>query len=409
MAYNQKNILVFNCGSSSQGFTVFSWKQGEEPVRILTGKARNVATKSRQTPVLTWTFNGSTQTSECDCSTHPKAAEQIITLLNQKQIRVDAIGHRFVHGGGRFDRTVEVTSEVLEILKASFSFAPIHNPNSYSVIAVCEQEYPGIPEYAVFDTAFHHGMPDYASVYAIPGAVSEKYGFRKYGFHGLSYQYVSHRASVLLKRPLDQLKLVMCHLGTGGSSVCAFENGRTLDTSMGYSPLAGLIMSTRSGDIDPEILLELIRKGYSVDAIEKMLNFDSGLIGISDYSSNLGEIFDAAGENDACRLAFEAYVHRLKKTIGAFLFLMNGANALIFTDDAGERFYQVREAVCKDTDWFGLQLDPALNRAAVGHQEKQISAENSHIPIWVIPNDEERVIVDEIIQNISCDGRSNLE
>lgn len=391
------NILVFNCGSSSQGFTVFHEKESGEPETPAFGKARNVAAKTQAASVLEWTIGGIPGQKVCDLSSHRLAAQEILSLLSEHRVRVDAIAHRFVNGGDRFQRAVKLDEAALEQLQACLSLAPIHNPNSWSVIEVCRERLPEVPQYAVFDTAFHAQMSEDFTSYAIPREDAIANGWRKVGFHGLSYQYVSGRAADLLGKPLNEIKLVMCHLGTGGSSVCAFREGHTVDTSMGYSPTAGLVMSTRSGDIDPEIVLELMRRGMSADEISDYLNKKSGLIGLSGYSSNLGEIIEAAkAGNKDCELAFKVYVNRLRAYIGAFLFLLNGADALIFTDDAGVKFAEMREAVCRDAGSFGLELDLQKNAAYDRKSEACLSTDSSRVQIWVIPTDEERTIFNEI-------------
>lgn len=322
----------------------------------------------------------------------------ILSVLKENGLKINAAGHRFVNGGPFFSRSAKLDEGSLARLRECLPLAPIHNPNSYSVIEVCREQLPDIAQYAVFDTSFHAQMPPESTVYALPHREAEAKGFRKIGFHGLSYQYVSERASVLLGKPLSDLRLIMCHLGTGGSSVCAFRNGHSVDTSMGYSPLAGLIMSTRCGDLDPEIVLDLVRSGKSPDEVSEYLNKKSGLIGLSGYSSDPGEIIAAAKQgNPDCELAFKAYVLRLRKYIGAFLYEMNGADALIFTDDAGVKFPEIRAAVCADADFMGLQPDPGKNRSYDKRSETCISVPGSPVQIWVIPTNEERTICSEIL------------
>lgn len=392
------NLLVFNCGSSSQGFTVFHQNETGEPDIPAFGKARNVATRTKAAAVLEWTINGVPGMTESDFSTHRLAAEKILEVLASHKIRIDAVGHRFVNGGSYFERTARLDEDAMQKLRSCLPLAPIHNPNSYSVIEVCREKLPGIPQYAAFDTAFHALMDPVHTAYAIPQEDARANGWRKIGFHGLSYQYVSQRAASLLGKPLDRVRLIMCHLGTGGSSVCAFANGRSVDTSMGYSPVAGLVMSTRSGDMDPEIVLDLVRKGMSPDQASDYLNKKCGLVGLSGFSSNLGEIIDAAQQGSReCDLAFRVYVNRLRSYIGAFLYQMNGADALVFTDDAGVKFPEMRAAVCADAGFLGIKLDPEANAAYDKKSEACLSTPDSKIRIWVIPTNEEKVIFDEII------------
>jgi acetate kinase len=285
----------------------------------------------------------------------------------------------------------------MQLLKQCLPFAPIHNPNSYSVIEVCNELLPGIPQYAVFDTAFHASMPKYARSYAIPKELAGRYGFRKYGFHGLSYQFVSARMAELMGRPLESLKLILCHLGTGGSSVAAMRDGKSLDTSMGYSPLPGLVMSTRSGDIDPEIILEMVRSGNSPDEVSRILNNQSGLVGLSGVSSNLQEIIDEAEKGNAdCQLAYGVYAHRLKTYLGAYTWLLNGADAIVFTDDVGLRSWQLRQEVCSGVEALGISLDADRNKTAALDKATRVSADHSKTQVWVVPTDEEIVILREV-------------
>jgi acetate kinase len=396
------NILIFNCGSSSQGFKVYQISNyGSKPEVVASGKAKNVATKTRADAVVDWTIKGETGSKTTDLSTHRLAAEQIIAVLNDNRIKIDAIGHRFVHGGSLFDRTARIDEPAMEKLKQCLHFAPIHNPNSYSVIEVCLELLPGVPQFAVFDTSFHSTMPEVSKQYAIPRELAGKYGFYKYGFHGLSYQFVAAMVAELLGKPLERLKLIICHLGTGGSSVAAVKDGKTLDTSMGYSPLPGLVMSTRCGDIDAEIVLELVRQGNSADEVSNILNNQSGLIGLSGFSSNLKEVIDEGEKGNAnCRLAYEVYAHRLKTYLGAYTWLLNGADAIVFTDEAGSKSWRLREKVCSNVQNLGVEIDMEANRHAPVDKATLVSSANSRTQIWVIPTDEEIVILNEIIARI---------
>ncbi|HMD88620.1 MAG TPA: acetate/propionate family kinase, partial [Anaerolineaceae bacterium] len=341
------NILIFNCGSSSQGYKVYQQSEGGNWSSIASGKAKNVATITKANSAIDWQILEKTGSKTTDLSSHKLAAQEILELLRENDIQAGAVGHRFVHGGTLFDKTVRIDQSTLQNLKKCFPFAPIHNPNSYSVIEVCLEEMPGVPQYAVFDTSFHAKMPDESKKYALPKDLAEKYGFRKYGFHGLSYQYVSAKTAGLLKKPLASLKLIICHLGTGGSSVVAVKDGKSLDTSMGYSPLPGLVMSTRCGDIDAEIVLELVRQGNSPDEVSHILNSQSGLIGLSGFSSNLDEVIEESERgNGDCQIAYDVYVHRLKTYLGAYTWLLDGADAIVFTDDIGLKSWKLRERVC---------------------------------------------------------------
>ena len=337
----------------------------------------------------------------CEFLSHRSAAEQIIGIVKEYQIGIDAIGHRFVHGGTLFSQTTQIDVDTTEKLQACFPFAPIHNPNSFSVIEVCHQQLSDVPQFAVFDTAFHAGMTVAAKQYAIPRDLAAKYGFHKFGFHGLSYQYVSSKVAELLGKPLESLKLIICHLGSGGSSVVAVKDGASLDTSMGYSPLPGLVMSTRCGDIDADIVLELIRNGYTPEAVSDILNNQSGLIGLSGFSSNLQEIIEEAEKGDAdCQLAYDVYAHRLQIYLGAYTWLLGGADAIIFTDNLGITSWKLREKVCSRVESLGVEIDVEKNKKAIGDQAELVSGDNSRTQIWVIPTDEEFVILREVFRKL---------
>ncbi len=398
------NVLIFNCGSSSQSARLYQINNNyAEPLVIANFKATAVDTPSSAEPKLTWQVNEKNGVNKASSITHKQVAKKVIQILQENNIKVDAVGHRFVHGGDLFTKTTLIDASTLANLRACFPLAPIHNPNAYGVIEMCHAYLSDALQYAVFDTAFHAGMAAEARTYALPLELAKKNGYHKYGFHGLSCQYISAKAAELLEKPLDQVKLIICHLGTGGSSVTAYSEGRTLDTSMGYSPLAGLIMSTRCGDIDPGILIDMMRKGFSADEIEKTLNIKSGLIGLSGYSSNLSEVIEKAESGDkTCLAAYEAYVLRLRHYLGAFSWLLNGADAIVFTDEIGVSSWRLREAVCTDAESLGVILDRSANRTAKTAAEPGavtwIHDDESAVKLLVMPTDEERVILDEVLK-----------
>jgi acetate kinase len=395
------NVLILNCGSSSQGFKVYRRTPGREPTVVIAGKARCVAVETQQAPTLQWTWAGTTETRQCDLSTHARAAEAILAVLHDKGVAVDVVGHRFVHGGREFTCTALIDASTWPRLHKTVPLAPIHNPNTLSVIEVCRQRLAEIPQYAVFDTAFHAAMPEAMRTCPLPHELTEEFGFRRYGFHGLSYQYVSRRTADLLQRPLDDLSLIICHLGTGGSSVAAVKAGQSIDTSMGYSPLSGLVMSTRCGDLDAEVVLALVRSGLGAEQIEDLLNNRSGLLGLSGFSSNLAEVIAEAEAGDhACQLAYDVYTARLRHYLGAYLWLLGGADAIVFTDDIGVNAWQLREAACEGVETLGVSLDQVANKRAVGGVTAFVQAPGSRTAILVVTTDEERVILDEVIARL---------
>lgn len=394
------NILIFNCGSSSQSARLYQINNNQTgPLAIANFKATGVESPSSAGPKLSWQVNEKSGVNKASSITHKQAAKKVIQILQENKIKVDAVGHRFVHGGSLFKKTTLIDTSTLADLRACFSLAPIHNPNAFGVIEMCHAYLPDAPQYAVFDTAFHTNMVEEARTYALPRELAEKNGYHKYGFHGISCQYISARAAELLEKPVDQVKLIICHLGTGGSSVTAFSEGRTLDTSMGYSPLAGLVMSTRCGDVDPGILIDMMRKGSTADEIEKILNNQSGLIGLSGYSSNLSEVIEKAeGGDKVCQTAYEVYVMRLRHYLGAFSWLLNGADAIVFTDEIGVSSWRLREAVCSDAESLGVILDRSANRKADPAAVTWIHEDESAVKLLVMPTDEERVILDEVLK-----------
>lgn len=394
-------VLVFNCGSSSQNARIYLVEGASEPKTIALLKAKNVDTLTNASPEITWEFYGKKGSQTTPPLTHRTAAKQILAMLKEHEIPIDAIGHRFVHGGRRFTGTTRISPAVCAELQACFPLAPIHNPNSFSVIEVCLEALPQTPQFAVFDTAFHAGLSEAARRYALPQKIIDEYGYFKYGFHGLSLQYVSAKAAALLNIPLDKAKLILCHLGTGGSSVTAFADGCSLDTSMGYSPLTGLVMSTRCGDLDPEIVIDLVRHGHSAEEIETLLNHQSGLVGLSGYSSNLAEVIAKAESGDAvCSLAFEVYANQLRHYLGAYTWRLNGADAIIFTDSIGVSSWQLREKALTGVENLGIHLDLNANRNVDPDNSNWVHAQDSKVGLLVLPTDEERVILDEVVKAV---------
>ena len=393
------NILIVNCGSSSQSFKVYSIQDAAERQLLINGKAQNVATVTKGKSCIKYWYLNETKEIEIELTTHRSAALACIRIFDELGINIDAIGHRFVHGGKLLTTTTQFTPHTSKLLEKCLPLAPIHNPNSYSVVQAYCEVLPEVPQFLVFDTAFHASMPEAAKRYAIPTELADQYGFQKYGFHGLSYQYVSAKAATLLGIPQETVKLIMCHLGTGGASVAAFTEGHTIDTSMGYSPLPGLVMSTRCGDLDPEIVLELLRQGKSVTDVDKLLNTRSGLLGLSGYSSNLMEIIGAAENgNERCQVAYEVYANRLRNYVGGYYWQMNGADAIVFTDDVGTRCWRLREKVCGEVGHLGIHLDVEANRLADPNQVQFVNTPDSNTRILSMPTDEERVILEEVIK-----------
>ncbi len=394
------NILTFNCGSSSLTYKIFRAGSDDDIEIAVSGKAHRVGVTGSEPSFIEHNYNGQYEKNTLPIASHREAAALVFQYVKKNGIPIDLIGHRFVHGATYFPRTAIITDEALETLEICLPFAPLHNPISMSVIKESRATLPSVKEYITFDGAFHSTIPDYAYTYALPDEVIEQYGYRKYGFHGLSFQYVSGESARFLNVPLEELKLVMCHLGTGGSSVCAVKDGYSIDNSLGYTPLPGLIMSTRSGDIDPMAVIFLMNNyGYTPDNLEALLNKKGGILGISGFSSDPRDIIEAIKtdetKRDIAQLALDMYVQRLKKYIGAYIAVMGGIDALVFTDDVGVLSAVIREEVCKSMGWCGVELDYDLNRTVDPKQDSIVSTEQSKVYVMTVPTAEELVICRE--------------
>lgn len=309
--------------------------------------------------------------------------------------QIDSVGHRVVHGGELFKEAVLVNSEVKQQIADCSELAPLHNPANLKGIMSVEALLPGVPQVAVFDTAFHQDMPEYSYLYGIPYQYYEKYKIRRYGFHGISHKYVAEQAAKLCARPLNTSKVITCHLGNG-ASVCGIKNGVSVDTSMGFTPVTGLMMGTRCGTLDPGILLYLEEKEHlSIKGISHLINKESGLQGISGLSSDMRDIEQAALDGiHRAKLAFDMYVYRVRKWIGSFVGVLNGIDLLVFTGGVGENSFKIRESVCKHLTFFGIKLDEHLNVGMCG-QSGIISASDSSVSVAVINTNEELVIARE--------------
>ncbi|MFA5115794.1 MAG: acetate/propionate family kinase [Candidatus Omnitrophota bacterium] len=390
------NILVFNCGSSSLTYKVFQAKSSGDIKVVAYGKAHRVGVKGTEPSFIEHHFNNEVSRITTPIANHQAAARLILKHIEDSRIKIDCLGHRFVHGGSHFKGSVLLDARTLKKLLLCLPLAPIHNPIAFAVIYESRKFFPGLPQYVTFDSAFHSAIPGHAYTYALPKKIIKKFGFRKYGFHGLSYSYAAREIPRFLKRNPKNIKIVACHLGTGGSSVAAIKNGRSIDTSMGYSPLSGLIMSTRCGDIDPMLMIYLMNTyGYRPDELMDILNKKSGLLGISGFSSDITDIIHHIYEKKdivRARLAFNMYIHRLKKYIGSYIVALGGIDALVFTDDIGIHSWQVREKVCENMEWAGIVLDNKLNRKISGDKTSLINDTRSKIKIALLPAEEEFII-----------------
>ncbi|NLC67183.1 MAG: acetate kinase [Clostridiaceae bacterium] len=340
---------------------------------------------------------------------HRTALKEAIFALTCKETgvisdvsEIFAVGHRVVHGGERFHDSVIIDEEVMETIKECIKLAPLHNPPNITGIKACQDIMPGIPMVAVFDTAFHQSMPRYAYLYALPYELYTGYGIRKYGFHGTSHKYVARRAAAMLNRPLEELRLISCHLGNG-ASICAIKNGKSVDTSMGFTPLDGLAMGTRSGTIDPAVVIFLMeRKKMTTDEVYEYLNKKSGVLSISGVSSDFRDIQAAASEgNERARLAIDVFCYRVKKYIGEYSAVLGGIDGIIFTAGIGENNDLVREKTLEGLEYLGIKIDKEKNSIARG-RELDISVGDAKEKVLVIPTNEELEIARETLKLVGA-------
>ena len=395
-------ILVINCGSSSLKYQFIDMK--DESV-LAKGLVERIGIEGS---VLKHEKIGmEKQTITADMPNHEVALKLVMdALINDKHgvikdfKEIDAVGHRVVHGGEDFANSVLIDDKVMKSIEDCIDLAPLHNPPNIIGIKACQKLLPGVKMVAVFDTAFHQTMPDYAYMYAIPYEYYEKYKIRRYGFHGTSHRFVSKRASELMGKKIEQCNIITCHLGNG-ASVAAIKNGKTIDTSMGFTPLEGLIMGTRSGDIDPAVIPFLSEKEkMSIKEIDTLLNKKSGVLGVSGVSSDFRDIEGEAEKgNDRARLALDMFHTRVKKYIGAYMAELEGVDAIVFTAGLGENSAESREEICKGLESLGIEIDVDANK--VRGKEQLISKKDSKIKIYVIPTNEELVIARDTLEIVS--------
>ena len=385
-------ILVINCGSSSLKYQLID----SETENVL---AKGLCERIGIDGMFTYQKAGcEKQVSNIDQPTHKKSVELVINALTDPEngvigslAEIDAVGHRVVHGGEKFASSTLITEEVLKAIEECNDLAPLHNPANLIGIRACMELMPGVPMVAAFDTAFHQTMPAEAFIYGIPYEYYKKYAIRKYGFHGVSHDYVSKRTAEILGLDYNTAKIVVCHLGNG-ASICAVNGGKSVDTSMGLTPLMGLLMGTRSGEIDPGAIEFLAKKeGLELKDIMTILNKKSGVLGLSGVSSDFRDI-DAAVEegNEQAKLAKAAFVHRVVSYVGGYVAVMNGVDAIVFTAGIGENDKGVRSAVCKNLGYLGITVDEEKN--AIRGEETIISTPDSKVKVLVVPTNEELMI-----------------
>lgn len=387
-------ILVLNCGSSSIKYALYNM---DDKSVMTSGGAERVGLDGAFVKVKL--PNGEKKTVMHDIPEHTEGVKFIFSLLTDPEIgvikdfnEIDAVGHRMVHGGEKFNKSVVLTDEVLKTFEECIDLAPLHNPANLKGVKAVSELMPGLPQVGVFDTAFHQTMPAHSYLYAIPYELYEKYGVRRYGFHGTSHRYVSKRVCDFLGvNPADK-KVITCHIGNGGS-IAAVDGGKCVDTSMGLTPLEGLMMGTRSGDIDGGAITFLEKKlGLDADGMSNLLNKKSGVLGITGISSDMREIESANDEgNERAKLALDMYSYRIKKYVGAYAAAMGGCDIIVFTAGVGENQASMREDVCKNMEYMGVKLDVEKNKTIRG-EEAIISTPDSKVTVCVIPTDEELMI-----------------
>ncbi len=391
------NVLVINCGSSSLKFQLIN---SDSEAVLAKGLCERIGIDGR----LTYQpAGGEKDVKDLPMPTHTEAIQFVIDALTDAETgvvkslaEIDAVGHRLVHGGEKFACSVVITDEVLDTMEECNDLAPLHNPANLIGVRACQEIMPNVPMVGVFDTAFHQTMPEKAYMYGLPYEYYEKYKVRRYGFHGTSHSFVSKRTAELLNRPYDATKTIVCHLGNG-ASISAVLNGKSVDTSMGLTPLEGLVMGTRSGDIDPAIL-EFIAKKEDLDiaGLMNVLNKKSGVHGLSGISSDFRDLTAAAEAGDKrAQIAIDVFCYRVAKYVGSYVAAMNGVDAIAFTAGIGENVCIVREKVCSYLGYLGITLDKKAN--ALRGEEVEISTPDSKVKVLVVPTNEELAIARETV------------
>jgi acetate kinase len=395
-------VLVLNCGSSSVKYQFISTDDRKVLAKGLIeriGSSSAILTHQR--------YDGDTIKITGEILDHDIAIEYVIAVLLSKnhgvikdRSEIEAVGHRVVHGGEDFSGSVLITDAVIQTLKDNIELAPLHNPPNLKGILACQKHLPNVPMVGVFDTAFHQKMPPKAYLYGIPYVLYKKYKIRRYGFHGTSHLFVSKRAAELMGKPYESLKIITCHLGNG-CSVAAIDGGISIDTSMGFTPLEGLLMGTRCGDMDPSIPLHVMGKEeLTLAEVNTMLNKHSGLMGISGVSNDMREIIKTMNEgNERSKYAFEVFCYRIKKYIGAYTAALGGLDAIVFTGGIGENSSEVRKEVLSNLEVLGIELDEEKNLMKDG--ERVITKDNSKVKVFVIPTNEELVIALDTAQIVN--------
>ena len=389
------HVFVINSGSSSIKYQLI---ETEDRTCLVSGHVERIGAV---TSLIKHEIPGSKPIKKSIAiDNHAQALKQIIDFFTSDENPVvdslddiEAVGHRVVHGGETFKDSVLIDDDVIHAIQQAFDLAPLHNPPNLQGIKAAQKVLPDIPHVAVFDTAFHHSLPAKAYLYGIPNRFYRRYKIRRYGFHGTSHYYVSRRYYNLVNEGSKIADVVTCHLGNG-SSICAIEQGKSIDTSMGFTPLEGLVMGTRSGDIDPSILFFLMEKEeLTLSDVHSLLNRHSGLLGLSGYAADMRELIGEAERGDRrCQQAVDVFSYRAQKYIGGYIAALNGADAIIFTAGIGENSPVIRSKILENMEYLGIEINESKNRETVGRKEAKISSDDSKVDVFVIPTNEELVI-----------------
>ena len=393
-------VLVLNCGSSSLKYQLIDMSNESVLCKGLVERIGiDGSVLKHEKPGL-----DGKHVVEVPMKDHKDAINHVLSAIVDEKVgavkdmkEIEAVGHRIVHGGEKFSSSAVLTDEVIEAIKAVSDLAPLHNPANLMGVEACKAILPDVVQVAVFDTAFHQTMPEKTFLYGLPYELYTKYGVRRYGFHGTSHMYVSQRAAEMLGKKPEDLRIITCHLGNG-ASVAAVDHGKCVDTSMGLTPLEGLIMGTRCGDIDPAIIPFIMKKeGLDADGVDKMMNKQSGVYGMTGISSDFRDIEDAANNGDKKAVnALAAYVERVKKYIGAYAAEMNGVDAIVFTAGLGENSISMRADICKNMEFLGINLDAEKNN--VRGKDTVISTDDSKVKVLLIPTNEELMIARDTVK-----------
>ena len=398
-------VLVINCGSSSVKFQLINMV--DENV-LASGIVERIGLPQS---LIKFKFGNNSFTKEFDTLDHSSAISEILDAVTHGKLgiiddksEISAVGHRVVHGAEHFTESVLITDDTIKQIEACIELAPLHNPHNLKGILVCKKLLTGIPQIAVFDTAFHQTMEDHVYTYALAYRFYEKYRFRRYGFHGTSHFYVANKAAEIVGKDIQGLKIITCHLGNG-ASIAAVKYGKSIDTSMGFTPLEGLVMGTRCGDVDPAMVLFIMEKeGLSPHECDMLMNHECGLLGVSGISSDMRDLLKAFQEgNDRARLALQMYTYRIRKYIGMYSASMNGVDLIVFTGGVGENAALIRNMCCTDMEYLGIDFDEEKNKKAIGI-EGELTAQDSKVRVLCVPTNEELVIARDTARIIDNDA-----